>query len=334
VIEPLSPEILAWLRQSAAVGVVTSQVLVNLLERVEALEARPIPGSVELAAPTPEAVPVATLSDALISAEAALSDIAEGEETSAAPNTFEWAEQRCAEALATIRPVMQRHGIRTSEHLSPAQLVTPYGKSDEQARRDRAGEAGKAAADVSIEAVLAAQPAPPTPPAPEVGEVGELVAALEQDADRGEQFYDLSNTTAEQFTRAAELLQQQESRIANLRSALTESGRAVGLTIGNECSDSFLLQVPQEVRLAMRKAAPAPAVVPVAVSERLPDPRPETEGGDCDAEGRCWWFSPPACFTPELRPCWTLDSEVMEGDTHWCPFHAIPLPQAGEVEGV
>jgi hypothetical protein len=171
VIEPLSPQAKAWVRQSAAAGVVTSQVLEHLLERVEALEAAQqqphqdkLDRLIELDrdddAPTPEtatvatdeelwslwadrpfkplsgvaslraiynlgrqhgAGPVATLSDALISAEAALSDIAEGEETNAAPNTYEWAEQRCAEALAIIRPAMQQHGIRTSEHLSPAQ---------------------------------------------------------------------------------------------------------------------------------------------------------------------------------------------------------------------
>ena len=65
-------------------------------------------------APAPVVVPVA-VSDALIKAECALSDISEGEETNAAPNTFEWAEQRCAEALAVIRPVMKLHKIRTSE---------------------------------------------------------------------------------------------------------------------------------------------------------------------------------------------------------------------------
>jgi hypothetical protein len=77
-----------------------------------------------------------------------------------------------------------------------------------------------------------------------------------------------------------------------------------------------------------------PAAVPVAVSERLPDSRPESEGGDCDAEGKCWWFSPPACGPHKIRrrSCWTLDSETMEGDTHWRPASAIPLPQAGEVE--
>jgi hypothetical protein len=79
-------------------------------------------------------------------------------------------------------------------------------------------------------------------------------------------------------------------------------------------------------------SAPAPAVVPVAVSERLPDRRPESEGGDCDAEGRCWWFSPSAFWPRKIRSCWTLDSEAMEGDTHWRPFRAIPIPQAGEVE--
>jgi hypothetical protein len=56
----LSPEDLAWLRQCAAVdGNTYSRLLLHLLERVESLEKRPIPGTVELAAPTPEAVPVA-----------------------------------------------------------------------------------------------------------------------------------------------------------------------------------------------------------------------------------------------------------------------------------
>jgi len=50
VIEPLSPQVLAWVRQSAAVGLVTSQALLHLLERLEALEARLISGAVELAA--------------------------------------------------------------------------------------------------------------------------------------------------------------------------------------------------------------------------------------------------------------------------------------------
>jgi hypothetical protein len=71
VIKPLSPQALAWLRQSVlADGSTYSRVLLHLLERVEALEARLIPGAVELAADarafgtkmvrTPEAAPVVT----------------------------------------------------------------------------------------------------------------------------------------------------------------------------------------------------------------------------------------------------------------------------------
>jgi len=51
----ITPEILDWLHRSAERdGAAYSQVLLHLLERVEALEQRPIPGFVDLAAPTPE----------------------------------------------------------------------------------------------------------------------------------------------------------------------------------------------------------------------------------------------------------------------------------------
>ena len=70
--------------------------------------------------------------------------------------------------------------------------------------------------------------------------------------------------------------------------------------------------------LLQQLSAPASAVVPVAVSERLPGE------GDCDAEGRCWWFDGD----------WHLKQVRYRGayDAHWLPAHAIPLPQAGEVE--
>jgi hypothetical protein len=77
--------------------------------------------------------------------------------------------------------------------------------------------------------------------------------------------------------------------------------------------------------LAAARAAIAhfgrPAIEPVPVSERLPGPE------DCDAEGRCWWFSPPACGPHTIRPCWTFDSETLEGDTHWLPHWALPVPK-------
>ena len=152
--QPLSPEAAAWLRQSAAFGCVTSQVLEHLLERVQALDR-------DDDAPTPEPAPPAALSDALISAESALSDIAEGEETNAAPNTFEWAEQRCAEALAIIRPVMQQHKICTSEWPPAAQEVTAWLDLVGNKKRWR-------------QQSPASQPAPPAAPA---GGLVERVAA-------------------------------------------------------------------------------------------------------------------------------------------------------------
>jgi hypothetical protein len=101
------------------------------LKRIMALETERQPPQdrrdrfIMLGCDTPEAASVAEVSDALIKMECALSDIAEGEETNATPNTFEWAERRCAETLAIVRPVMQQHGIRTSEWPAPAPAPSP-----------------------------------------------------------------------------------------------------------------------------------------------------------------------------------------------------------------
>jgi hypothetical protein len=138
---------------------------------------------------------------------------------------------------------------------------------------------------------------PATPPAPEVGEVAELVRRLR----------DLhSIPLLEERERAATLLEQQQHLL-----------KLAGAELD---------------RLVEQQAAPAPAVVPVAVSERLPDSRPESEGGDCDAEGRCWAFMPRSA-TP--FPNWTLiwRGHMQPYHTHWRPASAIPLPHAGEVEG-
>ena len=66
----------------------------------------------------PQSVPE-EVSDALIKAECALSDIAEGEPepNSDSADLLKWSEQRCAETLAIIRPVMTQYKIRTSEWL-------------------------------------------------------------------------------------------------------------------------------------------------------------------------------------------------------------------------
>jgi hypothetical protein len=57
----ITPQTKSWLRQSAALdGAVVSQTLLNLLERVEALEQRPTCKEFLQVPPTPEAAPVVT----------------------------------------------------------------------------------------------------------------------------------------------------------------------------------------------------------------------------------------------------------------------------------
>jgi hypothetical protein len=70
--------------------------------------------------PTPQPIPVSErlpglIERALIKAECALSDIAEGEAEESEGDPLEWAEKRAADALARIRPVMRQHQIQTSE---------------------------------------------------------------------------------------------------------------------------------------------------------------------------------------------------------------------------
>lgn len=68
----------------------------------------------------PQPIPVGErlpglIEQALIKAECALSDIAEGEAEESEGDPLEWAEKRAADALARIRPVMRQHQIQTSE---------------------------------------------------------------------------------------------------------------------------------------------------------------------------------------------------------------------------
>jgi hypothetical protein len=68
------------------------------------------------------------VANALLVAESALADVAEGlpdSPTVEGSEPIEWAETRCAEALAAIRPVMRQHGIRTSEWPAAAPAPAP-----------------------------------------------------------------------------------------------------------------------------------------------------------------------------------------------------------------
>jgi hypothetical protein len=134
-----------------------------------------------------------------------------------------------------------------------------------------------------------------------------------------------------------------------VRAAVTEAlGGAYDCTrvweawqVGTMGPDDFMLVAEDDDRVAeiadaaieaLRPTAPpAPAVVPVAVSER-----PWEREGWRDAEGRCWWGRP----SEELcNSDWFLATrDEVEDFCSECmpivslPHNAIPLPQAGEVE--
>jgi hypothetical protein len=95
-----------------------SKTIAALCRRLEALER----GANDPPAGPVDAGPVA---NALLLAEAALADVAEGEigRLCSATKKVTWAELRCTEALAAIRPVMRQHGIWTSEF--PTAAPTP-----------------------------------------------------------------------------------------------------------------------------------------------------------------------------------------------------------------
>jgi hypothetical protein len=78
-------------------------------------------------------------------------------------------------------------------------------------------------------------------------------------------------------------------------------------------------QVDRAATLLAQQAAPAPVVVPVPVSERLPGPE------DCDAEGRCWWWHEE---TGDVLPHWVFaPAEIVENQyLAWLPHWALPVP--------
>ena len=83
------------------------------LHDVHDLISHAIPAPVPVSERLPDVV-----EQALIKAECALADIAEGEAEECGGDSDDlltWAEKRAAKSLARIRPVMRQHGIHTSE---------------------------------------------------------------------------------------------------------------------------------------------------------------------------------------------------------------------------
>jgi hypothetical protein len=131
---PLPSQTLAWLDHAADAGQRDAQALLHLIARADKRDqdVAVFVGSysstiaalcrrleaLERGAKDPPAAPVddGPVANALTVAEAALADVAEGEPGAhRLSDRLQWAETRCTEALATIRPVMKEHGIQTSE---------------------------------------------------------------------------------------------------------------------------------------------------------------------------------------------------------------------------
>jgi hypothetical protein len=98
-------------------------------------------------------------------------------------------------------------------------------------------------------------------------------------------------------------------------------------------STSFAHAARRIIRVAdLLECLPQPEpepVGPVAVSERLPGSK------DCNENGRVWAWRPFDPEDDEISDLWELiPSRWLDKShwTHWLPAHAIPLPQAGEVE--
>ena len=91
---------------------------------------------------------------------------------------------------------------------------------------------------------------------------------------------------------------------------------------GGTADEIYLRGIRAVATLLQQPSAPAPAMVPVAVSER-----PWEKGGWTDLDGECWWCP------PDGPAYWSMANPAMVYGGWLLPAHAIPLPQAEEVEG-
>lgn len=89
-------------------------------------------------------------------------------------------------------------------------------------------------------------------------------------------------------------------------------------------SDDFDMAISRAVLANWGRPTPQP----IPVSERLPGE------GDCDAEGRCWWFCPTSFLPNGMCAYWCLApvDDPRSWRTHWLPHWALPLPAAPAAE--
>jgi hypothetical protein len=172
---------------------------------------------------------------------------------------------------------------------------------------------------------------PATPPVPEPGEVGELATLFTVGSSCGGG----ARLSQDQCRRAATLLQQLSAPAPAVvpvavaeRLRIAKRGIVAGYNLGHHHTVEGCWGDPDEVADDYAEEAlqdlgdePAPAVVPVAVSER-----PWEKGGWTDLDGECWWCP------PDGPAYWSMANPAMVYGGWLLPAHALPVPQAGEVE--
>jgi hypothetical protein len=62
---------------------------------------------------------------------------------------------------------------------------------------------------------------------------------------------------------------------------------------------------------------------PISATDRLPDPRPESEGGDCDEEGRCFAWDWLASDWRMVPVEWV---QTKHEYNWWFPAYVLPVP--------
>ncbi len=104
--------------------------------------------------------------------------------------------------------------------------------------------------------------------------------------------------------------------------------KAAASVPGGQCTgildwDKEAIAAARAVIAADRARFGRPAIEPVPVSERLPGPE------DCDAMGRCWWFTHKNGNPAPFRSAdWSLYAGWRQKFTHWLPHNALPVPGA------
>ena len=161
----------------------------------------------------------------------------------------------------------------------------------------------------------------PTPQPPADGEVGELVAWLRAFAN-GER-HEGRPATAQSLARTADILQRFASPACYVISPSPEA-----LASLKAAGHGIIEALPAE------RTALVPLAQPVAVSERLPEPKDVNEDGEVwiIEEGYSYALGDTGDYDWEphkivLRPIGQFDEKY--GRT-WLPFNALPLPQGND----